>query len=71
MQYEQEKNQMIEPNEDEENIQIGDTVDSISGMNKQGKVLESKIENGTQLIKVEWPNGLIQERSIRTVYKSR
>jgi len=48
---------------------VGDKVESVGGLLKDGEVLEIKTENNWTLLKIKWENGLIQTRSDRIVRK--
>ena len=61
---------MIEP-EDNTNVdwKVGDKVDSVGGNFKNGEVLEIKKEGTMTILRIKWPDGLIQERSDSIVRK--
>jgi len=46
---------------------IGDRVESVGGIFKDGEVLEVKRVGQMEIVKVKWENGLIQERSTAIV----
>ncbi len=48
-------------------IKIGDRVDSVGGIFKNGEVMAVRIEGSFIILTIKWANGKTQERSSRTV----
>ena len=53
-----------------EEYSIGDKVDSVAGIFKNGEVLDIKKESCMTILKIKWDNGLIQERATSIVRKA-
>lgn len=56
------------PDNPEELFHKGLKVDSVGGRFKGGEIMAVRKEGNMLILRIKWANGLVQERSSRTVY---